>query len=90
MKIQTVGLFGKFNDASISGIVADICGLLERHGIRVLLGDTTAPEIGGERIDDQGRPLGELIDLWTWIGAGVIFASSVAVMRQEAAERKLP
>ena len=31
--------------------------------------------------------LGELIDLWTWIGAGIIFLSSVAIVRRDAAPK---
>jgi drug/metabolite transporter (DMT)-like permease len=28
--------------------------------------------------------LGELIDIWTWVGAGVIFVSTVYIARREA------
>lgn len=33
--------------------------------------------------------LGEIIDLWTWIGAGVIFAASAYIMHREARIRRL-
>lgn len=31
---------------------------------------------------------GEIIDLWTWVGAAIIFASSIYIARREAALRK--
>lgn len=33
---------------------------------------------------------GEIIDLWTWVGAAVIFASSIYIARREATLRKRP
>ena len=68
MKINKVGLFGKFNDHSIGDTVAEIRALLEKHDLEVLLGGTTSTDIDGERIDDRARPLGELIDLAVVVG----------------------
>lgn len=68
MKISKVGLFGKFNDRSVSDTVAEITELLEHNGIKVLLGGTTSAEIKGERIDDHDQPLGMLIDLAIVVG----------------------
>ena len=68
MKINKVGLFGKFNDRSVGDTVAEIRALLEKNNLKVLLGSTTSSDIAGERIDDQGAPLGETIDLAIVVG----------------------
>ncbi len=68
MKINKVGLFGKFNDRSVGDTVAEIRELLEKHDLAVLLGGTTSADIDGERIDDRDQPLGELIDLAIVVG----------------------
>ena len=68
MKIKKVGLFGKFNDRSVGDTVAEVRKLLEKNNLKVLLGSTTSSAIDGERIDDQDRPLGEVIDLAIVVG----------------------
>ncbi len=67
VKIEKVGLFGKFNDPSIGGTVAEIRELLEKNRLKVLLGGTTAAAIEGERMDPQ-QPLAGLIDLAIVVG----------------------
>ena len=68
VKIHTVGLFGKFNDRSVSGTVADIRALLEKNRLKVLLGGTTSTAIDGERLDEGDPRLGEIIDLALVVG----------------------
>lgn len=67
MNITKVGLFGKFNDRSVSDVLAEIRALLEKHDLKVLLGSTTSKHIEGERIDDE-RALGDCIDLAIVVG----------------------
>ena len=66
MKISKVGLFGKFNDRSVSDTVVGIRELLERNHLKVLLGSTTSADVPGERIDERDQPLG--IDLAIVVG----------------------
>ena len=66
MKISKVGLFGKFNDRSVSDTVVGIRELLERNNLKVLLGSTTSADVPGERIDERDQPLG--IDLAIVVG----------------------
>ncbi|NKB77947.1 MAG: hypothetical protein GKR96_13165 [Gammaproteobacteria bacterium] len=68
MKINQVGLFGKFNDNSVADAVTEVRSVLEQNQIRVLLGSTTSMDIPGERIDTQSRPLSELIDIAIVVG----------------------
>ena len=68
LKISKIGLFGKFRDASVAPVMDQVRSLLEARGVRVLLGSTTSAEIGGERIDDQDRPLDQVIDIAMVVG----------------------
>ncbi len=68
MNIKKVGLFGKFNDRGVGDTVLEIKTLLARRGIDILLGGTTSAAIDGDRIDDQNRPWGELIELAIVVG----------------------
>ncbi len=67
-KLHTVGLFGKFQDPSVSDTVGNVRKLLEKNNLKVLLGNTTAANIEGARIIDYPEPLGELIDLAIVVG----------------------
>ena len=51
MKISTVGLFGKFNDASVIEPLNKVRNILQKRQLDVLLGGTTAPEIEGQRLN---------------------------------------
>ncbi len=68
MKINRVGLFGKFNDSSVAGAITDVKGILEKRGLTVLLGNTTSTDIEGARIDDHKEPLEQLIDVAIVVG----------------------
>lgn len=67
MNINTVGLFGRFQDSSIGDTLKTVRAVLEKHQLNVLLGNTTAAEIDGERIQ-EGQPLNELIDIAMVVG----------------------
>ncbi|WP_424946903.1 NAD(+)/NADH kinase [Candidatus Spongiihabitans sp.] len=66
-KITKVGLFGKFNDGSVADAIARVQTVLEGKSLSVLLGNTTATEIAGARIDDD-QPMREAIDLAIVVG----------------------
>ena len=68
MNISKIGLFGKFRDKSVAPILGEVRGLLEKSGLKVLLGSTTAREIDGERIDEQSQPLDQVIDIAMVVG----------------------
>ncbi|MGH1427913.1 MAG: NAD(+)/NADH kinase [Arenicella sp.] len=42
---QTIGIYGKYNDATVKGAVTDLSAYLESKGKTVLLGGTTSKEI---------------------------------------------
>ena len=68
VKITKVGLFGKFNDSSVAGAIAQVKAVLEDKNLSVLLGNTTSTKIAGARIDDHDQPLQEVIDLAIAVG----------------------
>ncbi len=86
MKISKVGLFGKFNDGSVSDTVVEIRELLEKNQLKVLLGGTTSADIAGERIDERDQPLGELIDLAIVVGGDGTMLSAA----RNLAKHKVP
>lgn len=53
MHNKIVGLFGKYGAYEVESALTTVKDLLSRFGARVLLGDTTAAEISGERILDS-------------------------------------
>ena len=59
MRDKTIGLFGKYGAAEVESVLDNVKALLTDFGAQVLLGDTTAAEISGERIlnTDQYRQL---------------------------------
>lgn len=50
MQHNTIGLFGKYGSTELDATLANVKNLLEDIGAQVLLGDTTATEISGERL----------------------------------------
>lgn len=68
MDISKVGLFGKFGDSSVAPVLGEVREVLEKNGLKVLLGSTTSAEIDGERIDDQNQPLNTVIDIAMVVG----------------------
>ncbi len=52
MHNKIVGLFGKYGSSDVEHALNTVRGLLAEAGAKVLLGDTTAAEIRGERILD--------------------------------------
>ena len=49
--IKTVGIYGKYNDASVNDVLNQLTRHLEDKGIRVLLGKTTASDIS-DKLDN--------------------------------------
>ena len=68
MAFNTIGLFGRYQDAAIKATLAQIRSHLEARGNVVFLGDTTHQEIDGLRISDTGRSIEESIDLGIVVG----------------------
>ena len=68
MAFDTIGLFGRYQDAAIKATLAQIRSHLEARGNVVFLGDTTHQEIDGLRISDTGRSIEESIDLGIVVG----------------------
>jgi NAD+ kinase len=66
--ISKIGLFGKFGDSSVAPVLGKVREVLEKNGLKVLLGSTTSAEIDGERIDDQNQPLNTVIDIAMVVG----------------------
>lgn len=82
MNIRTVGLFGRFQDSSIGELLGSVRALLESHGLKVLLGNTTAAGISGDRIEDCERPLGELIDIAMVVGGDGTMLNAARLLSQ--------
>lgn len=61
-------MFGKFGDSSVAPVLVKVREVLEKNGLKVLLGSTTSAEIDGERIDDQNQPLNAVIDIAMVVG----------------------
>lgn len=86
VKISKVGLFGKFNDSSVAGAIAQVKAILEGKNLSVLLGNTTSMEIEGARIDDHDQPLDEAIDLAIMVGGD----GTMLNIAQELSEHDVP
>ena len=52
MQNKIVGLFGKYGSGDVESALTTVNNLLSSQGAKILLGDTTAAEISGERILD--------------------------------------
>ena len=68
MQISSVGLFGRYKDPDVSTTLDALRKHLENRQISVYIGDTTADNITGTRIEDSGLPVGETIDLAVVVG----------------------
>lgn len=68
MQISSVGLFGRYKDPDVSSALDAVRKHLENRDISVYIGDTTADNITGTRIEDSGLPMGETIDLAVVVG----------------------
>ena len=68
MQISSVGLFGRYKDPEVSSALDAVRKHLENRDISVYIGDTTADNITGTRIEDSGLPVGETIDLAVVVG----------------------
>ena len=68
MQISSVGLFGRYKDPAVSTTLDALRKHLENRDISVYIGDTTADNITGTRIEDSGLPVGETIDLAVVVG----------------------
>ena len=68
MQISSVGLFGRYKDPDVSTTLDALRKHLENREIAVYIGDTTADNITGTRIEDSGLPVGETIDLAVVVG----------------------
>ncbi len=68
MQISSVGLFGRYKDPDVSNTLDALRKHLENRDILVYIGDTTADNITGTRIEDSGLPVGETIDLAVVVG----------------------
>ena len=68
MQISSVGLFGRYKDPDVSSTLDALRKHLENRDISVYIGDTTADNISGTRIEDSGLPVAETIDLAVVVG----------------------
>lgn len=68
MQFRSVGLFGKYNDASVHGSIDAVRGFLEARGIAVRIGATTAEAIGGQRLPIDVSHAARSIDLAIVVG----------------------
>ena len=68
MRISSVGLFGRYKDPGVSTTLDALRKHLEDRDISVYIGDTTADNVSGTRIEDSGLPVGETIDLVVVVG----------------------
>ena len=68
MQISSVGLFGRYKDPDVSTTLDALRKHLENRNFSVYIGDTTADNISGTRIEDSGLPVGETIDLAVVVG----------------------
>ena len=84
VKISKVGLFGKFNDNSVADAITEVRNFLERKQLSVLLGNTTADKIQGDRIDNYDGPLGELIDLAIVVGGDGTMLNAARLLSDHA------
>ena len=68
MQISSVGLFGRYKDPDVGTTLDALRKHLENRDISVYLGDTTADNISGTRIEDSGLSVAETIDLAVVVG----------------------
>lgn len=83
--IQTVGLFGKYRDRSVGGLIQELTSFLKRRGLAALIEEATASLL--EQSPAESRPLetiGKEIDLAIVVGGD---GTMLHVARALAAER---
>jgi NAD+ kinase len=68
MTFQSAGLFGRYQDAGVEKTIISLQSFLKFRGLQVFLGDTTASEIAGIRVEESGRSLPETIDVGIVVG----------------------
>ena len=68
MQISSVGLFGRYKDPDVSTTLDALRKHLENRNFSVYIGDTTADNISGTRIEDSGLSVAETIDLAVVVG----------------------
>ena len=68
MQISSVGLFGRYKDPDVSSTLDALRKHLENRDISVYIGDTTADNISGTRIEDSGLSVAQTIDLAVVVG----------------------
>ena len=68
MQISSVGLFGRYKDPDVGTTLDALRKHLENRDISVYIGDTTADNISGTRIEDSGLSVAESIDLAGGVG----------------------
>ena len=64
----SAGILGRYQDADVQATLSTLQRHLEACDLEVYLGDTTASNIPGRRIEDSGKPLSDTIDLGIVIG----------------------
>ena len=68
MAFHSAGLFGRYQDRAVEETVLSLQSFLEGRGLQVFLGDTTASEIAGIRVEESGQSLPETIDVGIVVG----------------------
>ena len=68
MAFHSAGLFGRYQDRAGEETILSLQSFLEGRGLRVFLGDTTASEIAGTRVEASGQSLPESIDVGIVVG----------------------
>ena len=68
MVFNSVGLFCRYQDSGVEETISHLQALLKKRGINVFLGDPTANEISGPRIEDSDKPLPDTIDVGIVVG----------------------
>lgn len=68
MHFQSVGLFGKYKDASVRDSIEQLRSHLTARGVNVFIGETTSSAVAGPRVSDSDAGLNELIDLAIVVG----------------------
>ncbi len=68
MNIQSVGLFGKYKDASVRDSIERLRSHLTARGVNVFIGETTSNTVSGPRVSDNDADLDEIIDLAIVVG----------------------
>tara|TARA_B100000029_G_C17588212_1_gene961749 strand:+ start:1299 stop:2159 length:861 start_codon:yes stop_codon:yes gene_type:complete len=68
MVFKSVGLFGRYQDSGVEKTISYLQSFLKKRGIEVFLGDPTASEISGTRIEDSDKPLQDTINAGIVVG----------------------